>query len=91
MSDWTLTYEQLDGMELWDRDVMLDEQHRAVGALLVSAAVREIRQRREAAQRLLEWATELEVDPQLGAKIAAELRRRLEGPAAQLTKSPSHE
>lgn len=45
-SDADLTPEQLDGMELWDRDVMLDECHRAVGAMLVRRAVAEIRRRR---------------------------------------------
>ena len=30
---WTLTDEQLAGMALWDRDVILDERHRAVGAM----------------------------------------------------------
>ena len=41
-----LTPEQLQGMDLWDRDVMLSERHRAAGAMLVRMAVREIRRRR---------------------------------------------
>lgn len=41
-----LTPEQLEGMVMWDRDVILAEQHRAVGAMLVKAAVAEIRRRR---------------------------------------------
>lgn len=43
-----LTPEQLDGMEMWDRDVTLAERHRAVGALLVRRAVAELRRRRAA-------------------------------------------
>jgi len=43
-----LTDEQLEGMSMWDRDVMLDERHRAVGAMLVQMAVAEIRRRRAA-------------------------------------------
>lgn len=35
-------------MELWDRDAMLAEQRRPVGAILVRAAVAEIRRRRAA-------------------------------------------
>jgi hypothetical protein len=46
LGDGDLTPEQLDGMDLWDRDVMLDERHRAVGALLVRRAIAEIRRRR---------------------------------------------
>jgi hypothetical protein len=41
-----LTDEQLEGMSMWNRDVMLDERHRAVGALLVRMAVDEIRRHR---------------------------------------------
>lgn len=41
-----LTPEQLDGMDVWDRDVMLDERHRAVGSMLVKRAVAEIRRHR---------------------------------------------
>jgi hypothetical protein len=43
---YDLTAEQLHGMELWDRDVMLNERHRAAGALLVRMAVCEIRRHR---------------------------------------------
>jgi hypothetical protein len=74
---WTLTDEQLAGMALWDRDVILDERHRAVGAMLVSAAVREIRRLRSMEQRLLQWAERLEDDSPVGANIAADLRKRL--------------
>lgn len=38
-----LTEDQLTGMSLWDRDVMLAPEHRAVGAYLVSLAIAEIR------------------------------------------------
>lgn len=41
-----LTPEQLDGMDQWDRDVMLDERHRVVGSMLVRRAVAEIRRHR---------------------------------------------
>lgn len=41
-----LTDEQLDGMELWNRDVMLAPEHRAAGSMLVGMAVAEIRERR---------------------------------------------
>lgn len=76
---WTLTDEQLAGMALWDRDVILDERHRAVGAMLVSAAVRDIRRLRSMEQRLLQWAKKLEDDSPVGANIAADLRKRLKG------------
>jgi hypothetical protein len=46
VSERRLSDEQLDGMDMWDRDVMLDERHRAAGAMLVRAAVAEIRQHR---------------------------------------------
>jgi hypothetical protein len=74
---WTLTDEQLAGMDLWDRDVILNARHRAVGAMLVSAAVREIRRLRSMEQRLLQWAERLEDDSPVGANIAADLRKRL--------------
>lgn len=74
---WTLTDEQLTGMALWDRDAILDERHRAVGAMLASAAVREIRRLRSMELRLLHWAEKLEDDSPVGANIAADLRKRL--------------
>src|SRR5216683_3331862 len=47
-----LTNEQLDGMDMWDRDVMLDERHRAVGAMLVHMATTELREFRAMRERL---------------------------------------
>jgi hypothetical protein len=51
-----LTPQQLDGMDLWDRDVMLDERHRAIGSILVRRAVTEIRRRRAEEQARNELA-----------------------------------
>lgn len=53
-----LTPEQLDGMEMWDRDVMLAEPHRAVGAMLVRRACAEIRELRLCADRAVTIADE---------------------------------
>lgn len=41
-----LTNEQLAGMDMWDRDVMFEERHRAAGSMLVRMAVAEIRRHR---------------------------------------------
>lgn len=43
---------QLTGMWMWDRDVMLAPEHRAVGSFLVAAAVDEIRDHRAATAKL---------------------------------------
>lgn len=49
LGDGDLTPEQLDGMEMWDRDeMMLTPRLRAVGAMLVRRAVAEIRRHRAA-------------------------------------------
>ncbi len=83
-----LTAEQLQGMDMWDRDVMLDERHRAAGSYLIRLAVAEIRRGRLMVGRMEEWATQLE-DPRqttsgvatssVGHFIAAELRNRMNG------------
>jgi hypothetical protein len=52
-------------MDLWDRDIMLDEQHRAIGSMLVRRAVAEIRRRRAEEQTLNELSTR--VPPATGA------------------------
>lgn len=79
-----LTPEQIDGMELWDRDVMLDERHRAAGSMLVRRAVAEIRRHRAMVKRLETWAEQLETNRDkpgdVGHFIAAELRNRMKEP-----------
>jgi hypothetical protein len=86
--DGDLTPEQLDGMDMWDRDVMLDERHRVVGAMLVRRAVAEIRRHRAVMRRLEFWAEQLEepvagvvtdARPGVGGFIAQELRNRING------------
>lgn len=83
-----LTDDQLIGMGMWDRDIMLADEHRFVGSLLVSRAIAEIRRNRAMVKRLEEWAEELERachvdDSSYGAHpnlvIAAELRNRMKG------------
>jgi hypothetical protein len=79
-----LTPEQLEGMELWDRDVMLDIRHRVVGAMLARRAVAEVRRHRATMKRLEKWADQLEsarIDRagSVGPFIAAELRNRMKG------------
>lgn len=61
--DGDLTPEQLGGMDMWDRDVMLDERHRVVGAMLVRRAVAEILRHRATMKRLEEMAAKLESQP----------------------------
>jgi hypothetical protein len=84
--DGDLTPEQLDGMDMWDRDVMLDERHRVVGAMLIRRAVAEIRRHRAVMRRLEFWANQLEgsvavtdARPGVGGFIAQELRNRIKG------------
>jgi hypothetical protein len=59
LGDGDLTPEQLEGMDMWDRDVMLDERHRAVGSMLVRRAVAEIRRHRAAKRADIERVREV--------------------------------
>lgn len=68
--DDDLTPEQLDDMELWDRDAMLAPEHRVVGAYLVKKAVTEIRRRRREASQFY--------DMERPANLAGSTRTTLE-------------
>jgi hypothetical protein len=76
-----LTDEQLEGMEMWDRDVMLAPQHRAVGAFLVRIAIAEIRRHRATMKRLEELASGLESNHAHTSSIAGRIRDVIEGDA----------
>jgi hypothetical protein len=85
LGDGDLTHEQLDGMDMWNRDVMLDERHRAVGAMLVHRAVAELRRHRAMVTQLEAWAKVLESRSpnhyeMTQHEIAAELRSRMRTP-----------
>jgi hypothetical protein len=83
VSDLNLKEEQLEGMDLWDRDVMFDARHRAVGAMLVRAAVAELRRHRAMVKRLEAWAADLDrkrhQPGDVGHIVADTLRARMRG------------